>query len=40
MWVAVKLVCGIVGAVFHLLLVAAVGVGLYALIRAGAERTL
>lgn len=38
LWVLVKLVFGIVGAVFHLLLVAAVLVGLYALIKAGAER--
>ena len=38
LWVAVKLVFGIVGAVFHLLLVAAVLVGLYALIKAGAKR--
>ena len=38
LWVVVKVVFGIVGAVFHLLLVAAVLVGLYALIKAGAER--
>lgn len=38
LWVLVKLVFGIVGAVFHLLLVAAVVVGLYALIKAGASR--
>lgn len=38
LWVLAKLVFGIVGAVFHLLLVAAVLVGLYALIKAGAER--
>ncbi len=38
LWVVVKLVFGIVGAAFHLLLVAAVLVGLYALIRAGAAR--
>ena len=38
LWVVVKLIFGIVGAVFHLLLVAAVLVGLYALIKAGAER--
>ncbi len=37
-WVLVKLVFGVVGAVFHLLLVAAVLVGLYALIKAGASR--
>lgn len=38
LWVLVKLVFGIVGAVFHLLLAAAVIVGLYALIKAGAAR--
>lgn len=38
LWVLLKLVFGIVGAVFHLLLVAAVVVGLYALIKAGASR--
>ena len=38
LWVVVKLVFGIVGAVFHLLLVAAVLVGLYALIKFGTER--
>ena len=38
LWVVVKLVFGILGAVFHLLLVAAVLVGLYALIKAGTER--
>ena len=38
LWVLVKLIFGIVGAVFHLLLVAAVVVGLYALIKAGASR--
>ena len=38
LWVVVKLIFGIVGAVFHLLLVAAVGVGLYALVKAGAVR--
>lgn len=38
LWVLVKLVFGIVGAVFHLLLVAAVAVGLYVLIKAGASR--
>jgi len=38
LWVVVKVVFGIVGAVFHLLLVAAVLVGLYALVKAGAER--
>jgi hypothetical protein len=38
LWVLVKLVFGIVGAVFHLLLAAAVVVGLYALIKAGASR--
>ena len=38
LWVVVKVVFGIVGAAFHLLLVAAVLVSLYALIKAGAER--
>src|SRR3712207_993120 len=38
LWVAVKLVLGVVGAAFHLLLVGGVLVGLYALVRAGAER--
>ena len=38
LWVVVKLVFGIVGAVFHLLLLAAVLIGLYALIKAGAMR--
>ncbi|MDQ4105754.1 MAG: DUF5670 family protein [Actinomycetota bacterium] len=38
LWVLIKLVFDIVGAVFHLLLVAAVVVGLYALIKAGAYR--
>lgn len=38
LWVVVKLVFGIVGAVFHLLLVAAVLVILYKLIEAGAAR--
>ena len=37
-WVVVKPVFGIVGAAFHLLLIAAVLVGLYALARAGAVR--
>jgi len=38
LWVLVKLVFGIAGALFHLLLVVAVLVGLYALIKAGASR--
>ncbi|MDP9439616.1 MAG: hypothetical protein M3P49_12900 [Actinomycetota bacterium] len=38
LWVVVRLVFGVVGAVFHLLLVAAVLVGLYAIIRAGVAR--
>lgn len=37
-WVLVKLVFGIAGALFHLLLVAAVLVLVYNLIRAGASR--
>ncbi len=38
LWVVVKLVLGIAGALFHLLLVAAVAVALYWLIKAGASR--
>ncbi len=38
LWVVVKLVLGIVGRLFHLLLIAAVLVILYKLIRAGAAR--
>jgi hypothetical protein len=38
--VVVKIVFGIAGALFHLLLVAAVVLGVYWLIRAGAERRL
>lgn len=38
LWVLVKLVLGIAGALFHLLLVVAVVVGVYALIKAGASR--
>ncbi len=38
LWVVVKLVLGIVGGLFHLLLIAAVLVILYKLIRAGAAR--
>lgn len=37
-WVLVKLILGIAGAAFHLLLVVAVAVLLYKVIRAGAER--
>lgn len=37
LWVVVKLVLGIAGALFHLLLVAVV-VGVYALIKAGASQ--
>jgi hypothetical protein len=38
LWVLVKLVFGIAGALFHLLLVAAVVVIVYNLIKAGAAR--
>lgn len=38
LWVVVKLILGIAGALFHLLLAVAVLVGLYALIKAGASR--
>lgn len=38
LWVVVKLVLGIAGALFHLLLLIAVVVGVYALIKAGASR--
>ena len=38
LWVVIKLVFGIVGAAFHLLLAVAVLVGLYALVRAASER--
>lgn len=38
LWVVVKLVLGIAGALFHLLLVAAVVVAVYWLIKAGASR--
>jgi hypothetical protein len=38
LWVVVKLVLGIAGALFHLLLVVAVVVGVYALIKVGASR--
>lgn len=38
LWVLVKIVFGIAGALFHLLLVAAVVVVVYQLIKAGARR--
>lgn len=38
LWVLVKLVFGVAGALLHLLLVAAVVVGVYALVKAGAAR--
>lgn len=38
LWVVVKLVLGVVEAAFHLLLVAAVLVGLYALVKTAASR--
>ncbi len=37
-WLLVKIVFGIAGALFHLLLVAAVVLALYHLIKAGAQR--
>lgn len=39
LWVLTKLVFGIAGALFHLLLIAAVEVIAYSVIRAGAART-